>query len=175
MSDTPAARPDPGQDGGILAPIRYFTKVQPEWIDSNNHMNVSCYQIVFDATSDQLLQTLDYGMAYRQRTLHTSFVLEVHMRYLRELLLDDPIVAEVRLVGVDDKRLALLYTLSHAEQGYVAAVCEALLINVDQTTRRAAPFLPELAERLPRILNAHGRFEPVVTPRFVQLGGAGSP
>lgn len=157
-----------------LAPIRYHTEVKPEWIDSNQHMNTFCYQTVFDGASDLLLQTLDYSAAFRQRSLHTSFVLETHMRYLRELLLGDQIVAEVRLVGVDDKRFHLLYTLSHVAQAYVAATCEALLINVDQATRRAAPFLPELRERMERLLRAHQQLAPIPGPRFVKLAGPGA-
>ena len=48
--------------------IEHEDVVRPEWIDSNGHMNLAYYVVVFDLATDKLYAALDIGDAYRERT-----------------------------------------------------------------------------------------------------------
>ena len=45
--------------------IEYRDVVRPEWIDSNGHLNLAYYVVVFDYATDALYKALDIGDAYR--------------------------------------------------------------------------------------------------------------
>lgn len=43
--------------------IEHEDVVRPEWIDSNGHMNLAYYVVVFDLATDKLYAALDIGDA----------------------------------------------------------------------------------------------------------------
>ena len=43
----------------------------------------------------------------------------------------------------------------HAEQGYLAATNETIVMNIDYATRRSAPWPVQVAERLEAVWAAH--------------------
>ena len=45
----------------------------------------------------------------------------------------------------------------HAEQGYLAATNETIVMNIDYATRRSAPWPAPVAERLETLWQAHMR------------------
>ena len=62
--------------------------VRPEWIDYNGHMNMAYYSVIFDEAADQIYPDLGFGPTY-QKTGCTTYTGEFHIRYLRELHLND--------------------------------------------------------------------------------------
>ena len=69
--------------------VEHQDQVRPEWIDSNGHMNLAYYVVVFDSATDALYRTLDIGEAYRQASGNSCFTAETHTLYEREVHLDD--------------------------------------------------------------------------------------
>lgn len=126
----------------------YRSRVRPEWIDHNGHMNVAYYVLAFDLASDVLFERLGLDEAYRRARNCGTFVVEAHVTYGRELLVDAPMRFESRVVEAGPKKLRYFLEMFHAEQGYRAATAEFMGIAVDLTTRRAVPFSPEMQERL---------------------------
>jgi acyl-CoA thioester hydrolase len=118
----------------------YRTKVLPEWIDYNGHMNVAYYTLVFDRGTDGLLDRLDLGADYRHRSNRTIYVAEAHLTYLREVRAGDEVVVRTHLVGADGKRLHVYHRLVHAKEGYAAASTELMCLHVDLAGPRVAPF-----------------------------------
>jgi acyl-CoA thioester hydrolase len=129
--------------------------VQPEWIDSNGHMNIAYYMMVFDDAFGQVYR--DFG--YREDELTTwnasNFVAEMHITYQRELHAGDPLRVTTQLLGFNEKRCNFIQHLYHAGEGFLAATNEWLIAYVDMTTRRSAVMPALQQQRLARVLAAH--------------------
>ena len=63
----------------------YTTRVLPEWIDLNGHMNMAYYGVVFDRGNYAAGNALGLGADYIERTTHGIFAAETHTLYFREL------------------------------------------------------------------------------------------
>jgi len=159
---TPAL-PPPGLDAVHL------DRVRKAWIDSNNHMNLAYYVVVFDHATDALFKVLDVSAAYRARSRCSMFVVETHTLYQRELRLDAPIRTAARLIGADAKRLHLFHSMVHAEDGYLAATQELMCLHIDMTSRRAVPFPAEVQARFAALLAADPRPMPQAAGRAIAM------
>jgi len=146
----------------IICPIQ---RVEPGWIDYNGHMNMAFYNLAFDRAVDHAYDLLGIGADYARSGGGSCFTLEVHVSYLQELVLDDPISIRFRLLDWDAKRLHFFEEMYHAEQGYLAATSEQLALHVSMETRRSAA-LPEIVQsRLSAMFESHGGL-----PRPIQVG-----
>ena len=70
-------------------------RVEPGWIDYNGHLNMAYYNVLFDRAVDEVYELIGCGLAYVERTRHSTFTAEVHVRYLRELLRRRPGAGDV--------------------------------------------------------------------------------
>lgn len=136
-------------------PVDTGTRVLPEWIDYNGHMNVAFYQLAFDQAADVLFDGFGLDAAYRQATHHSTFVLEAHLCFLAEVKLGDPLRFAFQLLDADAKRIHIIGTMLHASADYAACTYETLSLHVDLGRRRGSPMPPVVQERLAEILAAH--------------------
>jgi acyl-CoA thioester hydrolase len=143
----------------------YRDVVRPEWIDHNQHMNMGYYLVVFDFATDEFLRWVGLDEAYRAAHAVTTFCLEAHVTYHREVRPADPLRFTTLLLGHDARRIHYFHAMYHATEGYLAATNELMSLHVSQTTRRGAPMAPEILERLEGIQRAHDRL-----PRPPQVG-----
>lgn len=141
--------------------------VRPEWIDYNGHMNVAYYVLAFDHATDAFLDHVGLGLAYRQASNRSVFVLEAHVTYERELHEGDQLAVRTMVLGADDKRLHLFHEMVHGEAGWLAATNEMMILHVDLAARRSAPFPDEIAARLAGLAGEHADL-----PRPPQVGRA---
>jgi acyl-CoA thioester hydrolase len=131
------------------------TRVLPEWIDYNGHMNVGYYHVAFDVAAEPFFRFLGFTPEFRERYGSSTFALESHLHFVREVKEDDPLRFEARLIDADHKRIHFYQEMFHATEGYLAATYESLSAHVDMAARRTAPMPAPLAERVARILRAH--------------------
>jgi acyl-CoA thioester hydrolase len=136
--------------------------VRPEWIDSNGHMNLAYYVVVFDLATDKLYSALGIGDAYRDATGNSCFTAETHTVYEREVRLGERLRVHTWLLGVDAKRVHYFHELFHAESGERSAVQELMALHIDMRVRRVAPF-PE-AQRT-ALENAVAKYAPSQLPK----------
>ena len=149
--------------------------IRPEWIDYNGHMNVAYYVLVFDLGTDALLDYLGLDTAYRARTGYSTYVLESHITYERELKEGDAYRVTSQLLDFDGKRLHYFEHLYQEPEGTLAATTEIMLMHMDMTTVRSTPMPESVRERVASVMEAHARL-----PRPTQAGrvigiGAGKP
>lgn len=130
-------------------------RIRPEWLDYNGHLNVAYYLLIFDRATDCLHAMLGKTREYIERTQCSTFALEMHLSYSRELRSDDPYVVRTRLVDADHKRVHMLHSMHHAEEGWLAATNESLSMHVDLVARRSAPWPAEIFERVHTLQQAH--------------------
>jgi len=129
--------------------------VQKAWIDYNGHMNMAFYNLVFDQCLDFVFDELGIGSDYVTEKGGSCFTREIHVNYLSELSLDDPIRVTFQLLDWDAKRLHFFEEMYHADEGYLAATSEQMALHVDMDTRRTAPFPDEIQARLTKLMDAH--------------------
>ena len=152
--------------GEIAAPFdAYRDRVRAEWIDHNGHMNMGYYLVVFDWATDEFWRWIGLDEAHRRARRVTTYCLEAHVTYHREVRAGDPLRFRTRLLAHDAKRVHFFHEMFHDARGYLAATNELLSLHVSQETRRGAPMAPELLERLARIQAAHAAL-----PRPPQAG-----
>ncbi len=118
----------------------YETRIRPEWIDSNGHMNLAYYIVVFDLATDRMFDALDIGAGYRARTGSSSCVVETHTLYEREVTEGEAVRVQPRLLGVDSKRLHFVHEMRHGATGVRVALHELLCLHIAMADRRAAPW-----------------------------------
>lgn len=157
----------------IQSPFDEFrARVVPEWIDFNGHFNAGYYAVVFDEAIMPFFTFLGLTDEHRERHNVTTFGLEAHITYERELVLDDPIRVTGQVLDHDAKRVHGIQMMYHGESGELAATSEFISMHIDRATRRSSPMAPELLERVAAVAAAHD-----VLPRPPQVGrviGVGS-
>ncbi|HLN36479.1 MAG TPA: thioesterase family protein [Xanthobacteraceae bacterium] len=130
-------------------------RVEPGWIDYNGHLNMAYYNVLFDRAVDEVYELIGCGPAYLERTQHSTFTAEAHIRYLRELRAQDPVRVTFQLLDYDAKRLHYFEELHHAEEGWLSATSESMVLHVDMIAKKTAPFPDFIAARLARMKAAH--------------------
>jgi acyl-CoA thioester hydrolase len=151
----------------IVCPVQ---TVEQAWIDYNGHLNMAFYNLLFDRALDHVYDLLGVGEQYVANADGSCFTMEIHVNYLQELLLDDPVRVEFQLLDADSKRLHFFEHMYHAEQGYLAATSEQLALHVSMASRRAAPFPDEVMQRLQALKTSHaGLSRPAYAGRSIGI------
>jgi acyl-CoA thioester hydrolase len=152
----------------IETPFRGATAVvRPDWIDYNGHMNVGYYHVAFDTAAEPFFEWLGLTPAFRREHGSSTFALESHLTFMREVREGEPLRFEARLLDHDRKRIHFYQEMFHATEGWLAATYESLSVHVDMALRRTAPMPDALFERLGAVLAAHRAL-----PRPWQVGHA---
>lgn len=148
------------------APIsRWTERVLPEWLDYNGHMNVAYFVMIFDHGTDTFYPLIGLGKPYRLRTGKSTFAVETHITYQKELSVNEEVKVTTQLLGFDNKRIHYFHTMWHVEKGVQMATLEQLALHVDLTTRRVEPMPEESQELLARMWETHQRL-----PRPAEVG-----
>lgn len=134
----------------------YEGAVQPDWIDYNGHMRDGYYGVVCSTATDNLMDQLGVDQAYRDRTRQTLYSLEVKIRFVAEVSEGEAFTVTAQLLDADTKRLHVYLRMCRAGSGELLATHESILLHVDQAAGpAAAPFPPEIAQRVEALLAAH--------------------
>jgi acyl-CoA thioester hydrolase len=137
----------------------YRDVVRPEWIDHNQHMNMGYYLVVFDFATDEFLRWVGLDEVYRAAHAVTTFCLEAHVTYHREVRSADPLRFTTLLLGHDARRIHYFHAMYHATEGYLAATNELMSLHVSLATRRGGPQAPAGGARRARVQQAHDALE----------------
>ena len=129
--------------------------VRPEWIDYNGHLNVGYYVLAFDFATDEFLYWLGLDAEHRERQGISTFALETHVTYQREVREGDPLRFTTQLLDYDAKRIHYFHRMLHGSEGFVAATSECMSLHVSRETRRAAPMHADVLARIEAVAVAH--------------------
>jgi acyl-CoA thioester hydrolase len=150
----------------IDAPLdAYRDVVRPEWIDSNRHMNMGYYVVVFDLATDEFMRWIGLDAGHRRTHEVTTFCLEAHVTYHREVRAGDALRFTTQLLGHEAKRLHYIHAMYHATDGHLVATNELMSLHVATATRRSTPMAPGILARLAAVQAAHDAL-----PRPPQVG-----
>ena len=134
----------------MIGELVYDGFILDEWIDVNDHMNVAYYVLAFDLGIDAIWQQFGITADYiRERRLST-FAVESHIEYLRELRAGEPIRISTQLLAYDQKRIHQFMRMYHADDGFLAATSEWMNLHVDLESRRVTPWPDDVLARIDR-------------------------
>ena len=140
------------------APFDQFRgRVLPAWIDSNDHMNLAYYTVLFDQAGDTIYDAFGIGFAddYKGRTQHGTMAAETHNLYVQELLVNEEVRVVSHVVAVDAKRLHLAHEMYRLSDGALAAMQELMFLHVDLRARKVVPWPPHILTILQDAAAAH--------------------
>ena len=119
-------------------------KIIKDWIDYNNHMNVSYYLLIFDKFgADVLNDTFKMGEHSAKSTGKSTMIVETSITYNQELKNNDVIDVKLVYYDQDKKRLQYKMEMIHKEKKYLASTIEVLALYVDLNTRKVSEFESE--------------------------------
>lgn len=122
--------------------------VLPEWIDVNEHMNVAYYLLAFDQAVDSLWEKFGITDDYVNVSSSSTFAVESHITWQRELAVDEPYVITSQLLAYDSKRIHQMMRMYHAEKNFLAATAEWLNLHVDLDVRKVSPWPDPILEQI---------------------------
>ncbi|WP_189471027.1 thioesterase family protein [Litchfieldella qijiaojingensis] len=142
------------------------TRVAPEWVDYNGHMNDAEYARVFSLAVEALMEHIGLDAEGRARHAYTIYTLETHLCYRSEAQEDEPLTVDLMLLDHDAKRLHVFFTMRDGEDRELAT-SEQMLMGMSTESGRPGAFPEAVAERiavLPR--PADGEWPPLAGRRI---------
>ena len=131
-------------------------KVIKDWIDYNNHMNVSYYLLMFDMYGAETLNNIfKMGEHSAKTTGMSTMVVETNITYDGELKLDDEVNINLTYFDHDKKRLQYKMEMIHKTKNYLASTIEVLALYVDLNTRKVTEFEEEKVQIMDNFINEH--------------------
>ncbi len=116
-------------------------KIVKDWIDYNNHMNVSYYLLIFDKYgADILNDTFKMGEHSARTTGKSTMIVESHITYNQELKMNDEVDVNLVFFDHDKKRLQYKMEMIHKQKRYLASTIEVLALYVDLNNRKVSEF-----------------------------------
>lgn len=131
-------------------------EVPADWIDVNDHMNVAYYVLAFDHAIDTLWARLGIDDDYVARARCSTFAVECHVTYQRELRRGDLYVVTMEVLAYDAKRVHHFQRMYHAGERYLAATAEWMSLHVDLDARRVRPWPATIVAELGSIAAESG-------------------
>ena len=116
-------------------------KVIKEWIDYNDHMNVSYYLLMFDKYgADSLNNIFQMGEHSAKTTKKSTMIVESHITYNQELQLNDEVDINCVYFDHDKKRLHFRLEMIEKKSKKLSSTIEMLSLHVDLNKRKVAEF-----------------------------------
>ena len=129
-------------------------KVIKDWIDYNDHMNVSYYLLIFDKHgADTLNNFFKMGEHSAKTTKKSTMIVESHITYHQELKVNDEVDINLIYFDHDKKRLQYRMEMVHKEKKYLASTIEILAVYVDLNERKVAEFEEEKIKIMDNFIN----------------------
>lgn len=146
----------PAEGDVIEAPVRlYREKVDPAWIDRNEHVGVMGYAQAFLKSSSAAMRWVRLSTAECLPEGRSTYALKWAVTYLREIPAGVTVEYTFQLLDYSDKLVHYALHMHNADEGYIAAVSEFLEVHILTATRRSAPMPPDRMALLERIWEAH--------------------
>ena len=121
--------------------FEYNTYVKPEWIDYNGHMQDAYFGLVFSYAVDAFQDWVGFDAAYRTETGCTIYLVEEHKYFLREVKEADPLIVQVKVLGVSDKLFHLYCVMQSG--GHNVAISELMEMHVCQKPTPKGAIIPK--------------------------------
>ena len=122
-------------------------KVIKDWIDYNDHMNVSYYLLMFDKYgADTLNNIFQMGEHSAKTTKKSTMAVESHTTYNNEVKENEKVDVYLSYFDHDKKRLHYKLEMYDKSKNILSATTEVLSLYIDLNIRKVAEFENEKLE-----------------------------
>jgi len=136
-------------------------RVKAEWADYNGHMNLAYYIHLFDGAWEILLGNFNIGEQSAKVEKRTTFAVESHTTYDKELKVGDEVDLNLLFLDRDKKRIVYKLEMKHKQEQYLASTTEVCSLYVDLGERRVIEFEKEKQDLIDRfIIENKEKFNP---------------
>ena len=150
--------------------LTFEGQVIKDWIDYNGHMNDACYVMVFSKAIDRMMDIVGIDAESREKHQISIYTLQSMIHYLQEVGLGEPLRVEAQILDSDNKKLRVFFTMLHGDSGEEVAAMETLLLHIDMSQHRAAPFLPQNQAIVDEIRRSHSKLPiPKLAGRSIEI------
>ena len=118
-------------------------RVKAEWADYNGHMNLAYYIHLFDTAWETLLGKFNIGEESAINQKRTTFAVESHTTYDKELKVADEVDLGLLFLDRDKKRIVYKLEMKHKQEQYLASTTEVCSLYVDLNKRKVIEFEKE--------------------------------
>tara|TARA_Y100001960_G_C14461797_1_gene722434 strand:- start:15 stop:482 length:468 start_codon:yes stop_codon:yes gene_type:complete len=115
-------------------------RVKSEWADYNGHMNLAFYIHLFDTAWETLLEKFNIGEDSAINQKRTTFAVESHTTYDKELKVGDEVDMNLLFIDHDKKRIVYKLEMKHKLEQYLASTTEVCSLYVDLGARKVIEF-----------------------------------
>lgn len=144
------------------------TRVAPQWVDYNGHMNDAEYARVFSLAVEALMDHIGLDAAGRDRLRYTLYTLETHLCYRREAHEGQPLRVTLTLLDSDAKRLHAFFAMQD-EEGNLLATSEQMLMGMNRESGRPDAFPAPVAEAIAGLPRAEPGAWPALAGRTIGI------
>jgi acyl-CoA thioester hydrolase len=146
----------PSEHDVIEAPVHlYSEKIDPEWIDQNDHVGVTGYARAMLRASGGALRYTRLGFKDGLPEGRSVYALKWATTYLREIRAGATVEYKFQLLDYSDKLIHYAIFMRNRDEDYVAAIGESLDVHILIATRRSAVMPPDRMALLARIWEVH--------------------
>ena len=127
--------------------------VKAEWTDYNGHMNLAYYIHLFDGAWEVLLGKFNIGEDSAKIEKRTTFAVESHTTYDKELKVGDEVDLNLLFLDRDKKRLVYKLEMKHKQEKYLASTTEVCSLYVDLSQRKVIEFENEKKDLIDKFIS----------------------
>ena len=128
--------------------------VPQEFLDENQHMNISHYLTLAARGVGARCDDMGLGQSYIDDRRLTIFTAEHHIHYCAEVLQGQELSVHVRLLERSVKVLHAMAFLVNRSTDALACTLEVALVHVGMDTRRPEAFPEDIASRIDEAIKA---------------------
>ena len=120
-------------------PFIIHKSVVSSQVDFNQHMYDAEYNSVFSEVISEFNHYNGLSLKEREALNYTTFTVEEHTTYLKELHFEESFSVRVRIYDYDEKRVHFFLELFKNDET-LAATSEIMMMGINRSTRRPASF-----------------------------------
>jgi len=119
------------------------TKINKDWTDYNDHMNMAFYVLIFDKAWEVILEKFKMGEHSAKTTKKSTMVVETQTTYNNEVKQGDEVDIFLTHFDHDKKRLHFKMEMYEKSKKTLSATIEMLSLYIDLNLRKVAEFEEE--------------------------------
>lgn len=128
--------------------ITYKGCVYPWQCDHIGHLNIMWYVGKFDEANWNMFAAFGLTPSFLRAEMRGMAAVDQHIKYKRELLPGDILEITSRVLELKEKSVRFEHTMTNAETGEVAAICELTGVFLDRNARKALKFPRQIQQKI---------------------------
>ncbi len=147
----------------------YRTTIPASWADTNGHVNVRWYAVLYDDAGDVLHDMHGLTLELHRARNSGTMDLEHHTHFVSEVMPGESVAVYVRALEVNAKRLHYLMFVVNESKNRLSSIFECINAFVDLNFRKTAPWPVASFALMEDMIEAHSKVGWPVPPTTMSV------